>query len=111
MNSRRGFIRSLVALLGGLVGVASSLAATPQTSSRSLPSPRTLECPWCDKIGTHSPLRTHEDATEYRCQQCGKTHTRKLGKYGVFAFFPTDIERAFHGGESVPVIPLPRRFV
>ena len=95
---RRSFLRSVLAILG-FTFVAPKLKAKV-----TCPAPRSFECPWCDRVGSHLPNRVHGTATEFRCSKCRNTHTRKTGKEDAFAFFPADIDRM--ESDSVPIIPL-----
>lgn len=53
-------------------------------------------CPWCQQtILNPERTRLHDDAAEFRCPDCGRTHVRKEGiDDAVFFFFPADLADA-----------------
>jgi hypothetical protein len=91
---RRNFLCSAIASLGSLIGLATGKRAAA-ASGKTRAKYAKLECPWCNTVNNHIELRRYQEATEYRCYQCAKTHTRKVGSNDAFAFFPEDIKAAF----------------
>jgi hypothetical protein len=54
-------------------------------------------CPWCEQTTRLRLVRSDFQSAEYQCQRCDARHTRKQGEADAFAFYPADVERAFHG--------------